>query len=194
MMRKQTGLMRDRASLLDHVKSLKSRAAEFDGILGSLEGLKKYRCIQMRNRRIKMRLCADFVRRQRKLARLAEHDNDKFHGSIEVFPVSAEAFCHLLREKKAMFGFPSELSSTGIPKLRQWLDEAVLVHREEHLDLMLRASRRLYHGIKCWSDDDSRGIVHFSHTEAERLLQSSHRKYLAVSTSGCASTTTARGC
>lgn len=42
-----------------------------------------------------------------------------------------------------MSGFPSKLY-TGVPRLRQWLGEAVYMYREEHLDSVLRGLQRVY--------------------------------------------------
>jgi hypothetical protein len=173
-------LLKERIKLLTLRKDLSKDAVQLDRTLPTLESRKKFRCVGLRNQYIKKRIQADFARRQRKLTRLAEHDSDKYDGSVEVFPVCASAFRDLLKGKKPIPGFPSKLY-TGVPGLRQWLEDAVLVYREEHLDRALLGLQRLHDGIKCWSDDNSRGMVRFSRKEIERLLQSSHEKYRKVS-------------
>ena len=172
--------MKDRTKLLTVRKNLSSNAAQLDRSLATLESRRKYRCVGIRNQYIKKRIQMDFCRRQKKLTRLAEHDREKYDGSVEVFPVCAAAFRDLLKDKKPMPGFPSKLY-TGVPRLRQWLGEAVFVYREEHLDSVLLGLQRLYDGIRCWSDDTSRGMVYFSRTDIQSLLKSSHDKYQKVS-------------
>jgi len=172
--------MKDRTKLLTVRKNLSSNAAQLDRSLATLESRRKYRCVGIRNQYIKKRIQMDFCRRQKKLTRLAEHDREKYDGSVEVFPVCAAAFRDLLKDKKPMLGFPSKLY-TGVPRLRQWLGEAVFVYREEHLDSVLLGLQRLYDGIRCWSDDTSRGMVYFSRTDIQSLLKSSHDKYQKVS-------------
>ncbi|KAJ4306039.1 hypothetical protein N0V88_000834 [Collariella sp. IMI 366227] len=92
------------------------------------------------------------------LTRLAQHDKQRYDGSVEVFPVCAAAFRDLRQSKKPMTVFPSKLY-TGVTRLRQWLGEVVLADREKHLDAMLRRLRRLHDGIRNWSDDNSRGMI-----------------------------------
>lgn len=178
---KRTALMKERTKLLSVRKNLSSDAAQHDRSLATLESRRKYTCVGIRNRYIKKRIQMDFARRQKKLTRLAEHDRHKYDGSVEVFPVCAAAFRDLLKDKKPMPGFPSKLY-TGVPRLRQWLSEAVLLYREEHLDSVLLGLQRLHDGIRCWSDDNSRGMVLFSRPEIQFLLKSSHDKYQTVST------------
>ncbi|KAK3303563.1 uncharacterized protein B0T15DRAFT_279212 [Chaetomium strumarium] len=176
MRNKRRDLTRAGGKQLTLRKNLSNYAAQLDCALARLESRRKYRCVFIRNQYIKKRIRTDFGRRQRKLARLAEHHKEKYDGSIEVFPVCATAFRDLLKRKKPMPGFPSKLY-TGIPRLRRWLDEAVLPYRKDHLDSMLRRLQRLYDGIKCWSDGDSRGMVYFSQLEIETSLKGSHSKY-----------------
>ncbi|KAK4043111.1 hypothetical protein C8A01DRAFT_32751 [Parachaetomium inaequale] len=173
---RRTALMKDRTKQLTIIRNLSNEAAQFDRTMTTLESRRKFRCVGIRNQYIKKRIQADFARRQRKLTRLAQHNRQRYDGSVPVFPVCAAAFRDLLKNKKPMPGFPSKLY-TGVPRLRQWLGEAVFVYREEHLDSVLRGLQRLYDGIKCWSDDNSRGRVPFSRKEIETLLQSSHAKY-----------------
>lgn len=147
--------------------------------LERLDSQKTHRCIWLRNDYITKRIHNDFARRQRKLSRLAEQDQHKYDGSVNVFPVCAKAFRDLVKGKKPMAGFPSK-PYTGIPQLRQWFGEAVLARRETHLDAVLRGLQRLHDGITRWSDDSSRGMVAFSRNEVESLLRYSHDKYRSV--------------
>jgi hypothetical protein len=179
---RRAALMKDRTKQITIIKKLSDEAAQFERTMATLESRRKFRCVGLRNQYIKKRIQADFARRQKKLARLAQHNRQRYDGSVPVFPVCAAAFRDLLKKKKPMAGFPSKLY-TGVPRLRQWLGEAVLVYREEHLDSVLRGLQRLYDGIRCWSDDNSRGRVPFSRKEIETLLQSSHSKYEKVSAS-----------
>jgi hypothetical protein len=172
--------MKDKAKLLRKRSDLSKDSVDLDGSLVTLESRRKHRCVWIRNQYIKRRIQMDFGRRQRKLTRLSRHDSQKYDGSVEVLPVSAIAFRDLLKKKKPMPGFPSK-SYTGIPTLRQWMEKAVFAYREDHLDSILRGLQRLYDGIRCWSDDKSRGKVHFSRREIEALLQYSHDKYRNVS-------------
>lgn len=172
--------MKYKAKLLRKRSDLSKDSVDLDGSLVTLESRRKHRCVWIRNQYIKRRIQMDFGRRQRKLTRLSRHDSQKYDGSVEVLPVSAIAFRDLLKKKKPMPGFPSK-PYTGIPTLRQWMEKAVFAYREDHLDSILRGLQRLYDGIRCWSDDKSRGKVHFSRREIEALLQYSHDKYRNVS-------------
>ena len=173
-------LMKSRAELSTAKNRLLADVAELDHFLASHEDQRKYRCIEIRNQYIKNRIQLDFSRRQKKLARLTEHDSGKYDGSVEVFPVSGAAFRCLLKDKKPMPGFPSK-PSTGIPALRTWLGEAAFVYREEHLDSMLHGLSRLHDGIRSWSDDTSQGKVSFSRKDLEALLKLTHDNYRSVS-------------
>lgn len=172
--------MKERAKLQSVRRNLSNETAQLDRSLATLESRRKHRCIWIRNQYIKGRIQTDFARRQRKLTRLSQHDSQKYDGSVHVFPVCAAGFRDLLENKKPMPGFPSK-SYTGVPRLRQWLGEAVFSYREKHLDSVLCGLKRLHDGIRCWSDDNSRGMVCFSRSEVETLLQSSHDKYRKVS-------------
>jgi hypothetical protein len=172
--------MKDKAKLLRKRSNLSKDSAELDDSLVTLESRRKHRCVWIRNQYIKRRFQVDFGRRQRKLTHLSRHDSQRYDGSVEVLPVCATAFRDLLKKKKPMPGFPSK-PYTGIPMLRQWMEKAVFVYREDHLDSVLRGLQRLYDGIRCWSNDKSRGKVHFSRRDIEALLQSSHEKYRNVS-------------
>lgn len=173
--------MKERNKLLIQIKTLSKSATQLDRALATLEGRKKFRCVGIRNRYIKTRIQMDFARRQRKLLRAAAYDRNKYDGSVEVFPVCAAAFRDLLEKKKPMLGFPSK-PYTGVPKLRQWLGDAVLGHRERHLDTVLRGLQRLYDGVRCWSDDNNGEKVCFSRDEIESILQPRHDMYCQVGT------------
>lgn len=173
--------MKARAKLQTTTKNLLAEVARLSKTQATLESRRKYRCVWLRNQYITKRVRGDFARRQKKLSRLANYDRKKYDGSIEVFPVSASAFTDLLkRNKKPMNGFPSRLY-TGIPRFRQWVDEAVFPYRENHLDSILGALQRLHDGIRRWSDDDTRGAVVLSRQQIESLLEDSHDKYREVS-------------
>ncbi|KAK4241501.1 hypothetical protein C8A03DRAFT_30363 [Achaetomium macrosporum] len=169
-------LLRDRMEHQSLKVTLFNKVAEFDRTLATLESRRKYRCVWIRNQYIKKRICTDFARRQSKLARLAEDDKEKYDGSVEVFPVCAGAFQELLKGKKPMPGFPSKLY-TGIPRLRQWLCDAVLAHREEYLNSVLSGLQQLYDDIRRWSDDNPSTVL-FSRDKVSSLLQAIHDKYL----------------
>ncbi|KAK4105259.1 hypothetical protein N658DRAFT_482787 [Parathielavia hyrcaniae] len=170
-------LMTEQKSLQNLTKSLSNDAAQLNRALATLESRTKFRCVGLRNQFIKNRFQEDFARRQRQGSQAAEHNNGMHDGAFETFPVSASAFSDLLKGKKTKIGFPSKLY-TGMPRLRRWLEDAVLVHREGHLDRVLSGLQRLHDGIRIWSDDNSRGMVHFSRKDVERLLQCSHAKCL----------------
>ncbi len=173
-------LMKSRAELLTTRTKLSNDVGELDRSLASRESRRKYRCIGIRNQYIKNRIQQDFSRRQRKLARLTEHDKEKYDGSVEVFPVSGAAIRYLLKDKKPILGFPSK-PYTGIPALREWLGKAAFVYREEHLDSVLHGLSRLHDGIRSWSDDTSQGKVSFSRQDLEALLKLIHDNYRSVS-------------
>ncbi len=174
--------MKDRARLSRRRKNLRNDAAELDHSLAFHESRRKFRCVGIRNQYIAKRIQMDFSQRQKKLARLAEHDSCKYDGSVEVFPVSGAAFRDLLKGKKPMPGFPSK-PYTGIPRLCQWLERAAFVYREEHLNSVLHGLQRLHDGMKSWSNSTSQGTVRFSRGDIEELLQSSHDKHRSVSAS-----------
>lgn len=165
-------------------KKLQSEAEHSDRELRKLESQRKHRCVYIRNEYIGQRINMDFARRQRKLSCLAEGDKDKYDGSVEVFPVCAAGFQELLKEQKPLPGFPSKVY-TGVPRLRQWLSEAVFTKREAHWDSMLRGLQRLHDGIRRWSDDSSEGMVTFSRQDVESLLQFSHDKHQNVCWAHC---------
>ena len=72
--------------------------------------------------------------------------------------------------------FPSKIY-TGIPRLRQWIGEAILSYREAHLDSILLTLQRLFKTISRWSQDNSKGLVAFSREDVENLLETTHEKY-----------------
>ncbi|KAL2174536.1 uncharacterized protein P884DRAFT_314472 [Thermothelomyces heterothallicus CBS 202.75] len=145
MMARRSALMKDQAKLRTQRRNLSNSAAQLDRELTALESRRKFRCIGGRNV-------------QRKLTQLAAQDKQRYDGSVSIFPVCSAAFRDLLKNKKSMAGFPSKLY-TGVPRLRQWLGEVVLIYREHHLDSIVRGLQRLYDGLKSWSDDNSGGIM-----------------------------------
>lgn len=167
---KRYELTKNRAKLITQRKNLSNEVAVLDRTWATLESKREFLCVWIRNNYIKRRICTDFARRQKKLVSLSEHDGQKYDGSVEVFPVCAAAFTDLLKGKKPLYGFPSKLY-TGISRLRQWLGEVVFVYREKHLDLVLCGLQRLYDNIRCWSDDNSSGTVHFSREEVEQYIE-----------------------
>lgn len=92
--------MKRRAKQTAVKRNLANDAEKLDRTLGTLESRRKHRCIWFRNEYIKKRIKVDFARRQRKLIPLAKHDQQKYNGSVEVFPVSVAAFRDLLKKKK----------------------------------------------------------------------------------------------
>lgn len=91
--------------------------------------------VSMRNQDITQRIQSSFLKRQQD-ARLLK--SDELHdGTVEVFGTSARAYWkskHPDGEKAR--GFPDETHS-GIPRLRQWLLEAMFSQREKQLDTTL---------------------------------------------------------
>ncbi|KAK0629060.1 hypothetical protein B0T17DRAFT_574379 [Bombardia bombarda] len=154
---KKRDLIKERSKQAGLVKKHEHDRARIDQQMANLESRKMHRCVWLRNEFIKKRIQLDLKRQQNKLAREVggKPQND---NSVEVFPVSPKAFRYLLMKQKMVLGFPSELY-TGIPRLRQWLDKATLDTREHHLDLLLQSLQRIFHGIREWSRDDSRGLV-----------------------------------
>ncbi|KAK3939085.1 hypothetical protein QBC46DRAFT_438550 [Diplogelasinospora grovesii] len=173
--KKKKDFTREIAKQDTSIKNLHSNLSQTDRKMTFLDSRKKHRCIWLRNEHVKERIQADFARRQENLLRTADHGL-VYDGSVEVFPVCTEAFRDLLKKKKPMTGFPSKLY-TGVPRLLQWIDEATLDKREAHLDSLLHTLQRLFHGIKHWSQDNTRGLVTFSRVAIERLISSSHKKY-----------------
>ncbi|KAG6361351.1 hypothetical protein INS49_009576 [Diaporthe citri] len=91
--------------------------------------------VSMRNRDIAERIQNSFLKRQQDAHLLK---SDELHdGTVEVFGTSARAYWkskHPDGEKTR--GFPDEIHS-GIPRLKQWILEAMFIQREKQLDTTL---------------------------------------------------------
>lgn len=173
---KRKDIMKQRNQLTTQKKRVSAELVEQSRSLENFQGRKMHRCVWIRSAYIKRRIQTDFAKRQRKFARVAKQDQ-RYDGTIEVFPVCAAAFRALLRENRApMPGFPSKVY-TGIPRLRQWIGEATLSYREAHLDSILLTLQRLFKTISRWSQDNSKGLVAFSREDVEKLLETTHEKY-----------------
>ncbi|KAK3998305.1 hypothetical protein QBC44DRAFT_228324 [Cladorrhinum sp. PSN332] len=151
-----------RTQLKHQKKKIDGRFVEYSRSLQTLVSRRMHRCVWLRNAYIKKRIQADFTKRQKKLrsrAAITQGSGRMNDGAIEVFPVCAAAFRDLLEEnKRPQPGFPSK-AYTGIPRLRQWLDEATLGHREAHLDSILLTLQRLFKAIERWSESNNTGLI-----------------------------------
>lgn len=70
--------------------------------------------------------------------------------TIQVFPVSSDAYRQLNSDEGAKLGFPDP-KSTGIPALRDSIVLASLPKREEHIDLMLGRCLGLFDAGEGWA-------------------------------------------
>jgi hypothetical protein len=164
------------------VERLEKAKSKYDQQLAELRAQQKWHCVQMRNTHITEAIKRDFAQRQEKLARDMGH-NSAYDGSVDVIPVSATAFRHHLKGRegsKEIEGFPTPFH-TGIPRLRQWLEDSTLERREEHLDALLNSLLRLFLMIQAWSDRIcGHHAVRFSREAVQEFLFRTHDKYFKV--------------
>ena len=82
---------------------------------------------------------------------------DLYDGTVNIFPVSASSYWAIPYAKKhgqdAPLGFP-EVTYTGIPALKAWLQEATMEERSKHLGTTLNTFLGLFNGMKTWSSDE----------------------------------------
>jgi hypothetical protein len=70
---------------------------------------------------------------------------------------------------------------SGIPQLRRWLEDSTLERREEHLDALLNALRRLFLSIQQWSVTNGSGqAIPFSRDIIQDLLSRTHGQFMMV--------------
>jgi hypothetical protein len=136
--------------------------------------------MSMRNEHIEKAIKKDFARRQKALLRDGRKNPKQYDGSVDIIPVSATAYRDLLKGRKAA-GFPTK-NHTGIPRLRQWLVDSTVEQREEHLDTMLNALRRLLNsGIQWLMKNSSDLALEFPRQAVEDAISKSHAQFLGVS-------------
>lgn len=135
--------------------------------------------VSMRNRDIAERIQNSFFKRQQDASLLK---SDELHdGTVEVFGTSARAYWkskHPDGEKAR--GFPDEIHS-GIPRLRQWLLEAMFRQREKQLDMTLNDLLTLFVKIQdCITSSAGRADFQGATTTGEDKLALIHREHLWV--------------
>lgn len=135
----------------DKETNARSTASEIEKAREELPPLRrslKQAAIYIRGRYVVERAQEDF--RGRQAAKKSIEDNKIHTDTVQVFPTSARSFQgmqHAGSAKEA--GFPTELH-TGIPRLKQWLFEATLKKRENHLDTILTQMLILFSRIQHW--------------------------------------------
>lgn len=135
-------------------------------------GAKDYRCIWLRNRFIKKRIQDDFTARQERIAEYIDQKSQDV-GKAEGFPVSSTSYQECLKKRvKAGASIPSDLH-TGIPRLKQWIEESTFDAREKHLDSMLLSLHRIINDVSRWCDEQAAEKLHFSRVEVDGIVQRS---------------------
>jgi hypothetical protein len=171
-------IMADRTAQRKALDKLTQKKALVEQQLATIQGRQKWACIWMRNQHIMAAIKHDFTRRQTALAREMGHRNED-DGSVDVIPVSATAFRDHLKDREPV-GFPTKRHS-GIPQLRRWLADSTLERREEHLDALLNALRRLFLSIQQWSVTNCSGqAIPFSRDIIQDLLSRTHSQFMMV--------------
>ncbi|KAM7204938.1 hypothetical protein V8F20_003400 [Naviculisporaceae sp. PSN 640] len=171
--------VRKRDQQLENQEAKEGQEVKIVNHLESLDRQKTHRCIWLRNKYLEKRIVADFARRQKKLTanipRLPRYD-----GSVDVFPVSARAYQDIQNPGPTHRGnfpsFPSKLY-TGIPRLRQWIEENTCEERDTHLDSQLASLNRILMDINNWCDEQPGGKVKFPREEVTEVLDSTCRVY-----------------
>lgn len=183
--REKKGIKRECDKQKKAIEDIEKAKATTDKRLAALRTRQMWACVSMRNDHIINAIERDFAQRQKTLARDVYH-NDVYDGSVDVIPVSATAFRDILKDREPM-GFPT-LAHTGIPRLRRWLEDAMLEQREDHLDTLLHALQRLFSTIQRWSNTNlGHQAIVFSREAVEELLARTHTKFSMVRTIPCLS-------
>ena len=170
--------VRKRTKQKQIVNDCRAALAETNKKLEWLRGLKEHAAITLRNRHVNDRIQNDFRLRQKRVTR--NDSSDLYDGTVEVFPVSADAYWGLKAEGEKHCGFPDALY-TGIPRLRQWLIEVTFPAREKHLDATLNSTSRLFYGIQKWANTEKNvGPKSVTSTPqiSEGFLREVHGRYL----------------
>ncbi|KAK1774463.1 hypothetical protein QBC45DRAFT_458486 [Copromyces sp. CBS 386.78] len=149
---------------------------EIDAKLAEQNGRVFWTCVRMRHEHIATRITENLRNQQRVLKQQGNTLSSATDDAVEVISVCATAFRDHLKGRKPL-GFPTK-RYTGIPHLRHWLENAVLAHREAHLDAVLNILRRLLSGIQRCAKVDSGGrVIVFSRSMVENRLSLTHIKY-----------------
>ncbi len=144
-------IKRDHVNQKRAIAKLQTAKAVTEAELASLRARQKWQCVSMRNHHITQAIKRDFAQRQKTLARGIPHD-PLYDGALDVLHVSATAYRDHLKGREPT-GFRTK-SNTGIPRLRQWLEDSVLKRREEHLGSLLITLQRLFHNINSWASNN----------------------------------------
>ncbi|KAG8170125.1 hypothetical protein KVR01_000870 [Diaporthe batatas] len=116
--------------------------------LSSLRESLKQAAIYIRGGCVVERVQKDF--RGRHAATKSVEDDPAQADTLEVFATSARSFQGIRHAGSLQeAGFPTE-KHTGIPRLKQWLFEATMKKRENHLDKILNQMRILFSNIQDW--------------------------------------------
>ncbi len=177
--RERKEIKRERDKKKKVIEDLEKAKTNTDKRLAALRARQIWECVSMRNDHIINTIEGDFAHKQKKTLGRDVYHNDVYDGSVDVIPVSATAFRDILKDREPM-GFPT-LAHTGIPRLRRWLEDAMLEQREENLDTLLHALRRLFSTIQRWSNINlGNQTILFSRETVEELLARTHAKYSVV--------------
>ena len=164
--------VRDEEDIRKSIESLGQQQVQIRKDLIILHARKMWRIIWLRGNRLKDRLKKDCDKRQKTMLDDKTHPI-QYKGSIEIFPVCAKAYQHCLsRSVKPGAFIPTELHS-GIPRLKQWIEESSFAKREKHLDALLSPLNRIYSDLERWCSDQPGGKVQFSRVELDEMLRSS---------------------
>lgn len=133
------------------VSRFQKTKADIEAQLGTLRARQKWQCVSMRNDHITQAIKRDFAQRQKAFTRGVPLD-PVYDGSLDVIHVSATAFRDHLKGREPT-GFLTK-ADTGIPRLRQWLEDSILKRRDEHLRSLLVTLQRLFHNIHSWASNN----------------------------------------
>lgn len=167
--------VREQEAILKSIKSLEEQRDQIGKKLANLEGHKNHRCIWLRNKFIKKRIQDDFAARHKIMVK-SMGEQPRGMDTVEVFPVSSTAYQDFLKRLTPGAAIPSGLH-TGIPRLKQWIDESTFDSREKHLDIMLLSLKRMSNDVSRWCDEQAAEKLYFSRVDVDGIIQRSGITY-----------------
>ncbi|KAM7218078.1 hypothetical protein V8F06_006484 [Rhypophila decipiens] len=160
---------------IDSLKDKKPRIQEEQArIIGEI----RRRCVWIRNEYIKKKIQADLSWRRDTL-KSNSNKISHYNGEVDILPINAREYQYRLAGKEVQDqAFPSKLH-TGIPRVRQWIEECAYEQREKHIDSLLASFQRIQHDMNQWCDEGSSGgTTEFARPQVLGILKSTTNDYL----------------
>lgn len=134
---------------LDTAKLYKVNQAIYrlQGIQGTIASRKEAACIRNRNSTSSLAICNDYEM-------VLKQFKQDYKTPLQVFCVSAKAYFDFTRDDRNSLpsGFLN-ISDTGIPSLRRWLQESTLNIRNQAANSFLESILSLEASMKIWMHD-----------------------------------------